>query len=72
MRNWQGQGNLPKTSVVVTFIDKENVVTLLRTVHSIIQRTPADLLEEIILVEDNCVKGTQYFLVIKCLCGASE
>ena len=56
-KNWEVHSILPKASVVVNFFDKEELVTLLRTVHSVIQRTPAHLLEEVILVADNCLKG---------------
>jgi len=43
---------LPKASVIVCFYNEE-LNTLLRTVHSVIKRSPAHLVEEVILVNDN-------------------
>lgn len=43
--------NLPNASVVICFYNEHNT-TLLRSVHSIIDKTPANLLHEIILVND--------------------
>lgn len=49
-------GNLPKTSIIIVFYN-EAWSTLLRTVYSVIDRSPIQLLEEIILVDDNSDRG---------------
>lgn len=43
--------NLPKASVIICFYN-EHFKTLLRTVHSVLNESPENLLEEIILIDD--------------------
>lgn len=48
--------DLPQASVVICFFN-EAFSALLRTVHSVLDRTPPFLLHEIILVDDNSELG---------------
>ncbi|CAL1537094.1 unnamed protein product [Lymnaea stagnalis] len=47
----QNYGQLPTASIVITFCNEEWAI-LLRTVHSILDQTPGEVLMEIILIDD--------------------
>ena len=47
----------PKTTIIITFRDEPRS-TLLRTIVSVFEKTPEELIEEIILVDDNNVDKT--------------
>lgn len=50
-RHWHYPHDLPTTSVIIVF-HNEGFSVLMRTVHSVLNRTPAHILHEILLVDD--------------------
>ncbi|XP_029677921.1 N-acetylgalactosaminyltransferase 7 isoform X2 [Formica exsecta] len=50
-KHWNYPEELPRTSVIIVF-HNEGWSVLLRTIHSVIDRTPSKFLEEILLVDD--------------------
>ncbi|KAI0228350.1 putative polypeptide N-acetylgalactosaminyltransferase 9, partial [Lamellibrachia satsuma] len=46
---------LPQASVVTCFHTKEDLLEIIHTLHSLVQRTPARLLREIVIVDDHSV-----------------
>ncbi|XP_061419920.1 N-acetylgalactosaminyltransferase 7 isoform X1 [Lethenteron reissneri] len=53
---WHYDENLPTASVIIVF-HNEGWSTLMRTVHSVIKRTPARYLAEIVLIDDHSTKA---------------
>jgi cellulose synthase/poly-beta-1,6-N-acetylglucosamine synthase-like glycosyltransferase len=53
---------LPDVSVIITF-HNEAWTTLLRTVHSVLDKAPSHLLREILLIDDASDEGS-YILII--------
>lgn len=51
--------HLPKVSVIIPFYD-EHFTTLIRTLHSVINRSPKNVLKEVILVNDASTKKDLY------------
>lgn len=55
-KHWHYDENLLTSSVVIVF-HNEGWSTLMRTVHSVIRRTPRKYLAEIVLIDDFSSKG---------------
>lgn len=58
---------LPTASVVIVFVN-EGWSTLMRTVHSVINTSPPELLKEIVLVDDYSNKG--FFHINRIITGS--
>lgn len=48
--------NLPKCSIVIPF-HNEDWMLLIRTMHSVLNRSPLELVEEVLLVDDASSRG---------------
>lgn len=57
---WQYDERLLTSSIIIVF-HNEGWSTLMRTVHSVIKRTPKKYLAEIVLIDDYSNKGENFF-----------
>ena len=63
-KQWLYPESLPQASVVIIF-HNEGWSTLIRTITSVVNRTPVTLLKEIILVDDFSTKGKENTDILK-------
>lgn len=54
---------LPKASVIIVF-HNEGWSTLMRTVHSVINTSPKELLHEVVMVDDFSAKGIYIYVYL--------
>ena len=69
-KRWDYSPQLPAVSVVLVF-HNEGWATLVRTIHSVINFTPKELLEEVVLIDDGRkrIKIDRYILFDKNIYG---
>ena len=61
--------DLPGASIIIPYFN-EHWTTLMRTVHSVVNRSPPELIVEIILVDDASTKGSKEANKIQPMCAA--
>ncbi|KAG1939113.1 polypeptide N-acetylgalactosaminyltransferase [Pimephales promelas] len=70
-RNISYPSSLPQVSIIFIFMN-EALSVILRSIHSVIHRTPSHLLKEIILVDDNSNNGEGLLLPQHCFFDLPE